>query len=56
MKVGIISIVQVRKLRHREVEGLVQGHTANNYEIWELNLGCLASESKCLTTTPAAFE
>lgn len=38
----IIPILQLRKLRHREVEYLAQGHTASDWQNWDLNQGSLA--------------
>ena len=46
-KVGIIikPTLQMKKLRHREVKCLTQGHTARKWQSWDLNLCCLAPQS-----------
>lgn len=38
----ITLILQIRKLRHREVKSPIQGQTANEWQSQDLKPGCLA--------------
>lgn len=50
------SILQLKKLRHRGVKQIAQGHAVGKWQGWDSNPGNLPPESMLLTTSYAASQ